>query len=94
VRREEIFAHYGGEEFAILMPETTLEGAVSLAENVRGRVAAHRFEFQGVHIPVTVSLGVAELSLGAAEGGSNDLVALADAKLYEAKRGGRNRVCS
>ena len=93
VRREEIFARYGGEEFAILMPETTLDGAVSLAENVRSRVAAHRFEFQGVHIPITVSLGVAEMS-SSAEGVATDLVALADAKLYEAKRGGRNRVSS
>lgn len=92
VRREEVFARYGGEEFALLLPETTLDGAVSLAENLRARIEAHHFEFQGVHIPVTVSMGAAEVTTE--DTVPTDLVARADEKLYQAKRSGRNRVCS
>jgi diguanylate cyclase (GGDEF)-like protein len=89
VRSEEVFARYGGEEFVLLLPETNLEGARSLAENLRARVETHVFEFQNVVIPVTLSLGVAELG-DDTEG--ERLIARADEKLYEAKRGGRNRV--
>jgi diguanylate cyclase (GGDEF)-like protein len=92
VRREEVLARYGGEEFVILLPETPLEGAESLAQNLCSRVAAHEFEFQKAIIPITVSIGVAEL--GPDDSNPNDLVARADAKLYEAKNAGRNRVCS
>jgi diguanylate cyclase (GGDEF)-like protein len=68
-----------------------LDGATSLAENLRSRVEAHGFVFQGERISVTVSVGcalLAEKDKSAAE-----LVQRADEKLYEAKRGGRNRVC-
>jgi len=92
IRREEIFARYGGEEFALLLPETGLEGTVALAENVRSRIEAHHFEFQGVHIPVTVSLGAAALSSDDAT--PTDLISRADEKLYESKRSGRNKVSS
>ena len=91
IRRDEVFARYGGEEFVIVLPETTLEGAASLAESIRARVADYRFVFQGERIPVTVSIGCAVLG---AEDGARELIQLADEKLYEAKRGGRNRVCS
>ncbi len=92
IRRDEVFARYGGEEFSLLLAETTLEGAVGLADNVRARIAAQRFEFQGVHIPITASFGVAVLE--STDATPRDLLARADEKLYEAKRSGRNRVCS
>jgi diguanylate cyclase (GGDEF)-like protein len=92
IRRDEVFARYGGEEFVIVLPETPLGGAVALAENLRGKVAEHRFVFQGERIPVTVSIGCA--LLGNDDKTANELIARADEKLYEAKRGGRNRVCS
>jgi diguanylate cyclase (GGDEF)-like protein len=92
IRREEVFARYGGEEFVILLPETPLPGAAALAENLRARVANHAFVFQGERIPVTVSIGTA--LLGENDKVASDLIQRADEKLYEAKRGGRNRVCS
>ena len=92
IRREEVFARYGGEEFVILLPETPLPGAAALAESLRARVANHAFVFQGERIPVTVSIGTA--LLGENDKVASDLIQRADEKLYEAKRGGRNRVCS
>jgi two-component system, cell cycle response regulator len=91
IRRDEVFARYGGEEFVIALPETSLQGAVTLAENLRARVETHGFSFQGERIPVTISVGCAVLG---EEKTAADLIQLADDKLYEAKRGGRNRVCS
>jgi diguanylate cyclase (GGDEF)-like protein len=90
IRRDEVFARYGGEEFAIVLPETPLEGAVSLAENLRSRVAEHPFSFQGERIAVTISIGCAPLT---DDKTATDLIQRADEKLYEAKRSGRNRVC-
>jgi diguanylate cyclase (GGDEF)-like protein len=91
IRRDEIFARYGGEEFAIVLPETPLDGAVALAEDLRKRVADHRFVFQGERLPVTISIGCAKL---AEHGAATDLIQHADEKLYEAKHSGRDRVCS
>ena len=91
IRRDEMFARYGGEEFVVLLPETPLNGATALAENLRARVANHGFVFQGEKIPVTISIGTALLQ---EDRTAADLIQRADEKLYEAKRGGRNRVCS
>jgi len=90
IRRDEVFARYGGEEFVIVLPETGLSGAQALAENLRTRVAAHGFAFQGERIPVTISVGVAQLAKE--DRTAADLIQRADEKLYEAKRGGRNQV--
>jgi two-component system, cell cycle response regulator len=92
IRRDEVFARYGGEEFSLVLPETTLEGAYALAETLRRKISEHGFAFQSETIPVTVSMGIAVLS--DAERGATELIKRADEKLYEAKRGGRNRVCS
>jgi diguanylate cyclase (GGDEF)-like protein len=90
IRRDEIFARWGGEEFALILPETPLEGAKLLAEDLRARIENHRFVFQGEHIPVTISGGAALLG---EDDTSADLIKAADTKLYEAKRSGRNRIC-
>ena len=90
IRRDEVFARYGGEEFAIVLPETNLEGAKMLAEGLREKVESSRFVFQGEQIRVTISIGVSMLV--DTDRTSVDLIKSADAKLYEAKRGGRNRV--
>jgi two-component system, cell cycle response regulator len=86
-----VFSRYGGEEFVIVLPETQLEGAVTLAETLRKRVAEHKFVFQGESINVTVSMGCAAVQ---PEDTASDIIARADTKLYEAKRSGRNKVCN
>ena len=90
IRRDEVFARYGGEEFAIVLPETALEGARALADGLREKVEESRFVFQNESIKVTVSVGVAMLA--DTDRTSTELIKRADEKLYEAKRGGRNRV--
>ncbi len=91
IRRDEVFARYGGEEFALVLPETALDNARALAEIIRAKVAEARFVFQGETIPITISIGVALLT--DTDRSATDIIARADEKLYEAKRGGRNRVC-
>ena len=90
IRRDEVFARYGGEEFSIILPETGLEGARALADGLREKIESSKFVFQGDNIPVTISIGVALLT--DSDKTSLDLIRAADAKLYEAKRGGRNKV--
>jgi len=90
IRRDEVFARYGGEEFGILLPETNLEGARALAEGLREKIESSRFVFQNELIKVTISIGCAMLL--DADKSALDLIKRADEKLYEAKRGGRNRV--
>ena len=90
LRGEETFARYGGEEFCVVCPETPLEGGRTLAEDIRRRVAEAAFVFQNERIQCTISCGVALLGPDDKDGVS--LIKHADEKLYEAKRGGRNRV--
>lgn len=92
IRRDEVFARYGGEEFAIILPETPISGAVALAETLRQKVADHSFVFQADSIKVTISLGAAIME--ESDRTASDLIKRADEKLYQAKRTGRNRVCS
>lgn len=92
IRRDEVFARYGGEEFSIILPETSLEGAVSLAETLRQKVEEHTFAFQADTIKVTISVGCA--TLNDTDKVANDLIKRADEFLYQAKNSGRNRVCS
>ncbi len=90
LRREDIFARTGGEEFGILLPEIGLEGGRSTADKVRLIVEATPLRVDGQSIPVTVSLGVA--MLGSEDATPEHLYKRADERLYEAKQGGRNRV--
>jgi diguanylate cyclase (GGDEF)-like protein len=83
---------YGGEEFAIILPETSLEGAVALGETLRQKVSEHLFVFQADAIKVTISVGAALLQDSDRQ--ANDLIKRADERLYAAKNGGRNRVCA
>ena len=85
-------ARYGGEEFAVALPETGTEGAVELAERIRARIEAEEVPFtdRDGELRITASLGVASIPDSAAD--VRALVAAADAALYAAKRGGKNRV--
>ena len=90
IRRDEVFARYGGEEFAIILPETNMEGAKALADGLREKVEASSFVFQNEQIKVTISIGVTILAEH--DRTSTDIIKSADAKLYDAKRSGRNKV--
>lgn len=90
VRKEELFARFGGEEFGLVLPEATAETAAQCAERIRAKVAAHPFTHDGKAIPLTISLGVAELTDDIL--GPDDLIRRADEALYNSKRRGRNRV--
>jgi diguanylate cyclase (GGDEF)-like protein len=90
IRREEWLARYGGEEFAVVLPETNLERARSFGQRIRLLVQDHVFEVDDVTIPLTISVGVAEMSEQIRE--PAHFISEVDKRLYEAKRGGRNRV--
>jgi diguanylate cyclase (GGDEF)-like protein len=90
LRKEDIVARVGGEEFAILLRNIQLPGAHDCAERVRRTVEATAFEHGGQRIPVTISLGVATFDPAAPV--TEGLVEVADRCLYAAKQGGRNRV--
>jgi two-component system cell cycle response regulator len=88
-----LFARVGGEEFAVLCPNTTLATAKVCAEKIRLAVASNLPTFEEKSLPVTISLGLAELKPGTEEE-PEALYGRADEKLYQAKDSGRNRVCS
>ena len=82
-----------GEEFAVVLPEGTREEAVSVAERLRHLVEVQPFRFDGHELRITISLGVACTANGELIS-PTQMLERADAKLYEAKRTGRNRVVS
>ena len=92
IRDTDLVARYGGEEFAVILPGADTAVAYTVAERIRAGVAALREPHErSEHGYVTVSIGVAATS--AIEGGTpQHLIDAADAQLYQAKRGGRNRV--
>ena len=92
LRREDVFARYGGEEFSIVLPEIDREGAVLVCEKLRTIVAEHEFKFNDDIIPVTISLGIETCTGDSNAADVTEFIAAADAKLYEAKDEGRNRV--
>jgi len=92
-RAGDLVARYGGDEFVVLAGRTSLADAMLLAERVRQAIADLCIGAGGERIMMTVSVGVAALSeLGADAPKGESLVALADERLYAAKRAGRNRV--
>lgn len=94
-RPGDMVARYGGEEFVCLLPDTTLDGALKLSHDIQGAIAALRLphvQAQAAEF-VTVSIGVAS-ELPSQLLHSQQLLTMADARLYRAKRGGRNRIVS
>ena len=91
LRHYDVPARFGGEEFAILLPETTPEQALEIAERIRRMVANTRFEVDTSSEPIraTVSLGVAGYPMHGAD--ANELIHQADLAVYRAKLQGRNR---
>jgi diguanylate cyclase (GGDEF)-like protein len=91
IRREDLLARVGGEEFAVLCRGTGRAAANTLAERIRTAVADHQFIFNEEPITLTISIGVAT-SAEKSVASTDDLLALADQRLYQAKSNGRNRV--
>lgn len=90
VRMQDMVFRYGGEEFVVVLPETPLLAAFHVAENLRSRVAAHRFTCGTNVLQIHISLGVA----GVKEHGlatEEALINQADRSMYRAKQSGRNR---
>lgn len=90
VRDVDTVGRWGGEEFALLMPGTTLDEARQAAERMRLAVANRPTQMGGMTCSYTASFGVAALS--ANDKSIDDLLAAADGALYRAKEHGRNRV--
>jgi diguanylate cyclase (GGDEF)-like protein len=91
-RPADVAARFGGEEFAVLLPATGREGALNVAERIRGAVSGRAIPHRGSELEtVTISAGVASVVPGNGEG-IRALVEAADAGLYAAKAGGRNAV--
>lgn len=88
IRTTDLFARYGGEEFVALFPDTRLDAAYEVCEELRRQIAASSFHFKGSPVPVSVSIGIAELGDQETLG---KLFERADRALYRAKHGGRNR---
>lgn len=86
-RDSDIVSRYGGEEFAVILPETKLDEALQLAERIRLAVQNHDF---GIPKQLTISGGVSEFPSD--ETTDSELIELADTRLYEAKESGRNMI--
>ncbi len=91
VKSREVLARIGGEEFALVMPESTLDEARSQLEQIRAAVADYSFEIEGQPRKITISIGVACWSPEIIS--TSDFLRQADEHLYQAKASGRNRVC-
>lgn len=92
IKGQDIAARYGGEEFSIILPDTSLDNAVTVGEHVRKSMASRQVVRRNsgtTYGNITLSIGAAEYAMGEA---LNTLIARADAALYEAKNGGRNKV--
>lgn len=90
LRPNDRLGRYGGEEFCVILPETSLHNAAKIGEELRALVEAHAFVAEDKNIRVTISVGVGSLQDDMAQA---DLYRAADEMLYRAKRTGRNRVC-
>ncbi|MED5490969.1 MAG: diguanylate cyclase [Pseudomonadota bacterium] len=90
VRETDFAGRYGGEEFVVLLPGTTLDGAAQFAERLRSTIERQQLDYQGSPLTFTISLGVATLADDMA--GYQALLERADKALYQSKEGGRNRV--
>ena len=90
-RQVDTVARYGGEEYAIVMPNTSTRDAEALAERIRRALASHKFEHGGLSCRLTATFGIAGLE-PEKDSNAECLIAHADAALYEGKKSGRNAV--
>jgi diguanylate cyclase (GGDEF)-like protein len=88
---EERLGRYGGEELMVILPRATLASALPRAEAIRAAIATAEVDWRGERLRLTTSIGVAQFK---PDERTHELVARADAALYQAKRDGRNRVAA
>jgi len=91
LRDEDIFGRIGGEEFAVFLPQTKIEDGLVVAERLRTGMENHIFNYQDKKIRCTVSIGISKSS--GDQFPLADLLQIADAALYKAKKEGRNKIC-
>lgn len=91
IRQSDLICRYGGEEFAIILPNTRAENAQNVCERFRAMVAERLFEYHSMKFRITVSMGIASYSRSIDQS-SMGLLRRADEALYQAKEAGRNRV--
>jgi diguanylate cyclase (GGDEF)-like protein len=91
LRTEDVFARFGGEEFAVVLRNIELKGATRLGDRLRSALARDPIEHDGHQIKVTLSAGAASLACCGSPS-ADELVSIADRRLYLAKQQGRNRI--
>lgn len=91
-RRVDYVCRYGGEEFAIILPEVDIMGAYTFAVKLKDAVATHVFSFEEHQMYITISIGVSDAM--ECDQSAEELIETADRRLYLAKERGRNRVIS
>ncbi len=90
LRSDDVYARFGGDEFCILCPETTLDQMLNMAERIRSLMSAANFTFKDWKLDVSVSIGAAELTDDLKS--PDQLLAIADKALYRAKKSGKNQI--
>jgi diguanylate cyclase len=90
IRETDFVARIGGEEFVILMPETSMEDAFRVCEKIRLSIADSNLHFKGSPVNLTISIGLAQFEQNSL---IDDVFANADRLLYQAKNNGRNQIC-
>jgi two-component system cell cycle response regulator len=91
IRQTDLVCRYGGEEFAVILPDTRGEDALTVCERFRAMVAGRQFEYDSSQFQIRVSVGIASYR-SSIDQSPIDLVKCADEALYQAKEEGRNRV--
>ncbi len=94
-RAEDVLVRFGGEEFVVLMSDTTASEAVILAERIRKKIAGHIFFYGDIKISVSASLGTSTLNNGDFEfiNDPEELICMADKAMYRVKQNGKNNTC-
>ena len=92
VRKKDTVARYGGEEFILILPEANLEASFMIAERIRQLIEKTSIAVGETQLHLTVSIGISSFPTHRAKS-KEELIKMADRALYEAKAGGRNRVC-
>ncbi len=90
-RQGDLICRYGGEEFAVILPDTSLKSAMAVCERLRKKVFSHRFKYNSSDFSISISIGVA-LYNHLVHSSPVELVSAADQALYQAKNEGRNSV--